>query len=112
MGVDCAKGFDPMKILLADDHDLVRETLAAFLLAEGLGEVHSARTFDEALSLLNQRFDLVLEQAFRPSDGLARLRAGGFDAAAMQPWYRTRRWRPWSALRRALRRLRDSLLRR
>ena len=38
--------------------------------------------------------------------------AGGFDAAAMQPWYRTRRWRPWSALRRALRRLRDSLLRR
>jgi two-component system nitrate/nitrite response regulator NarL len=58
--VDCAKGSDPMKILLADDHDLVRETLAAFLLAEGLGEVHSARTFDEVIALLNQRFDLVL----------------------------------------------------
>ncbi|MDO4905588.1 MAG: response regulator transcription factor [Lautropia sp.] len=30
-----------------------------------------------------QRFDLHLEQAFTPSDGLARLAAGGFDAAIL-----------------------------
>ena len=30
-----------------------------------------------------QRFDLRLEHATRPSDGLARLRAGGFDAAIL-----------------------------
>ncbi|MBS3998190.1 MAG: response regulator transcription factor [Hydrogenophaga sp.] len=30
-----------------------------------------------------QRFDLALTQALRPSDGLARLRAGGFDAAIL-----------------------------
>ncbi len=30
-----------------------------------------------------RRFDLALEQALRPSDGLARLRAGGFDAAIL-----------------------------
>ncbi len=29
------------------------------------------------------RFDLVLEQALRPSDAMARLRAGGFDAAIL-----------------------------
>jgi two-component system, NarL family, nitrate/nitrite response regulator NarL len=68
-----------MKILLADDHDLVRETLAAFLLAEGLGEVYSARTFDEALALLNQRFDLILLDYNMPGmngfEGLARAKA-------------------------------------
>ena len=30
-----------------------------------------------------QRFDLALEQATRPSEGLARLKAGGFDAAIL-----------------------------
>ena len=30
-----------------------------------------------------QRFDLQLEHALRPSDGLARLRTGGFDAAIL-----------------------------
>lgn len=30
-----------------------------------------------------QRFDLTLEHATRPSDGLARLRAGGFEAAIL-----------------------------
>lgn len=30
-----------------------------------------------------QRFDLALEQSLRPSDGLARLRQGGFDAAIL-----------------------------
>ncbi|MCE2660996.1 MAG: response regulator transcription factor, partial [Rubrivivax sp.] len=30
-----------------------------------------------------ERFELQLEQAFRPSDGLARLRQGGFDAVIL-----------------------------
>ena len=35
------------------------------------------------LALYFQRFDLALAQALTPSDGLARLRAGGFDAAIL-----------------------------
>ena len=31
----------PMKIIVADDHDLVRETIAAFLLAEGMAGVET-----------------------------------------------------------------------
>ena len=38
-----------MRILIADDHDLVRETLAAFLLSEGFTEVRTVATLDAAL---------------------------------------------------------------
>lgn len=38
--------------------------------------------------------------------------AAGADVTGTLPRYRTRRWLPWNALRQALRRLRDSLLRR
>lgn len=50
------------RILLADDHDLVRETLAAYLEAEGLGEVKISSDVPEAMALINAtgRFDLVL----------------------------------------------------
>ena len=73
-----------MRILLADDHDLVRETLAAFLLAEGLGEVHSARTIDEVLALRVERdAEGVTQRALMcDSDGiwLAKDRSGKLEA--------------------------------
>lgn len=51
-----------MRILLADDHDLVRETLAAFLLAEGFAEVRTVGDLPAVLVELagQTRFDLVL----------------------------------------------------
>lgn len=51
-----------MRILLADDHDLVRETLAAFLLAEGFAEVRAVGDLTSALAELSglTQFDLVL----------------------------------------------------
>jgi DNA-binding NarL/FixJ family response regulator len=41
-----------MKVLLADDHDLVRETIAAFLVAEGVGSVLTAASLPAALHLI------------------------------------------------------------
>jgi len=38
-----------MRILIADDHGLVRETIAAFLKAEGNAEVDTAGSLTEAL---------------------------------------------------------------
>lgn len=54
-----------VRILLADDHDLVRETLAALLVGRGLGGVEQAADADQVLARLAQvgrdeRFDLVL----------------------------------------------------
>jgi OmpR family response regulator RpaB len=49
------------RILLIDDDEQLGPPLAAYF----------------------QRFDLKLEQALKPSEGLARLRAGGFDAAIL-----------------------------
>ncbi len=51
-----------MKILVADDHDLVRETIAAFLASEGEASVVTAGTLPEAIEEVNQKgpFDLVL----------------------------------------------------
>ena len=49
------------RILLIDDDENLGPPLAAYF----------------------QRFDLRLEQAARPSEGLARLKAGGFDAAIL-----------------------------
>lgn len=67
-----------MRILLADDHDLVRETLAAFLQAEGVQDVTLAATLDEALRLSQggaAGFDLVLLDYDMPGmEGLTGLR--------------------------------------
>ena len=49
------------RILLIDDDELLAPPLAAYL----------------------QRFDLQLDSATRPSEGLAKLRAGGYDAAIL-----------------------------
>lgn len=79
-----AKGH--MRILLADDHDLVRETLAAFLLAEGFAEVRMVATLEAALEALAEegRFDLLLLDYAMPGmngfDGLARARAAASGA--------------------------------
>lgn len=62
-----------MRILLADDHDLVRETLAAFLLAEGFAEVRTVGDLPSAVIELSgpTSFDLALLDYQMPGmDGL------------------------------------------
>jgi len=51
-----------LRILIADDHDLVREAIAAFLTSEGDAEVASAGTLAEAIEIVRKQgsFDLVL----------------------------------------------------
>ncbi len=51
-----------MRILLADDHDLIRETIAGFLAAVGFDAVSLAATLDEALGCIKESgpYDLVL----------------------------------------------------
>lgn len=51
-----------MKILIADDHDLVRETISAFLERESDFEVTSAESYDAAAIIITRDgpFDLVL----------------------------------------------------
>lgn len=68
-----------MRVLLADDHDLVRETIAAFLQAEGFGSVLTAASLPEALIQIDGAppCDLVVLDYQMPGmnglDGLARV---------------------------------------
>lgn len=67
-----------MRILIADDHGLVRETIAAFLLGEGFADVQGVSSLDEAVALARQSgpFDLVLLDYNMPGmNGLAGLEA-------------------------------------
>ena len=62
-----------LRILLADDHDLVRETIASFLSHEGSITVHCVGTLDDALKAFCElvRVDLVLLDLQMPGmDGL------------------------------------------
>ena len=51
-----------MRILIADDHELVRDTISAFLEREGGFEVSKAEDYHAAVELMNKRgpYDLVL----------------------------------------------------
>ncbi|MGB0854527.1 MAG: response regulator transcription factor [Pikeienuella sp.] len=67
-----------MRILLADDHELVRDTISAFLQREGGFEVLSTNDYFSAAEIIKKRgpFDLVLLDYSMPGmEGLATLSA-------------------------------------
>lgn len=75
-----------MKILIADDHDLVRETLASFLGREKDFEIEQAGDLNEAIEMINanSRYHLVLLDYSMPGmnglDGLQQAKE------ANEPW--------------------------
>ncbi|MCR9069019.1 MAG: response regulator transcription factor [Rhodobacteraceae bacterium] len=80
-----------MRVRVADDHDLVRETIAAFLAAEAEAEVVTAGNLGDALDevALRGAFDLVLLDYNMPGmnglDGLSKMRGanGGKPVAIL-----------------------------
>lgn len=80
-----------MRILVADDHDLVRETIAAYLGGSDVQEVCTVATLDEAVQAAQTggSFDLVLLDYNMPGmnglEGLGRMREanGGFPVAIL-----------------------------
>ncbi len=69
-----------MRILVADDHDLVRETIAMFLQSEGMVEVVTVASVDEAMAAIAKsgEFDLALLDYQMPGmnglSGLSRIK--------------------------------------
>lgn len=77
------------KILLADDHDLVRDTLVLFLESQDLGPVAATGSVDEAVAALAQAEDapfgiVLLDYDMPGMDGLAGL-ARIREAAPLTP---------------------------
>lgn len=76
-----------MRVLLADDHDLLRDTLAHYLMGDSCVRMRSVADLDAALEVLQggERFDLVLLDINMPGmhglDGLRRV----LDAFPAQP---------------------------
>ena len=60
-----------LRVLLADDHDLVRETIACFLSQNGMAEVYGVGSLDEALLAFDQMdsVDVVLLDLQMPGMG-------------------------------------------
>ena len=80
-----------MRILIADDHDLLRETLSMFLASEGSIDTALASTLDAALDLIQseEKFDLFMLDYSMPGmaglNGLKRVMeaSGGSPVALM-----------------------------
>lgn len=52
-----------MRILIADDHDLVREAIVAYLKSDGIDQIDQASTLDDAVSIVEGEdagFDVIL----------------------------------------------------
>ncbi|QPM88803.1 response regulator transcription factor [Pseudooceanicola algae] len=72
-----------MRILIADDHDLLRDTLVLFMQSESGFETDTAPDFDEALRMVrdNPKYDLVLLDFTMPGmNGLQ-----GLDVMSKEP---------------------------
>jgi len=74
-----------VKILVADDHDLLRETVAAFLLAEGMSAVATVATYAEmCAAIAAEAFDLALvDLALSGLNGMAGLPQAVVQAGPM-----------------------------
>jgi len=68
-----------MRILIADDHNLVRDTISLFLEAEGKAQVETVSDLDEAIELVGRSapFDIVMLDFRMPGmnglDGLTKM---------------------------------------
>ncbi|MBT8425625.1 MAG: response regulator transcription factor [Boseongicola sp.] len=74
-----------MRLLIADDHDMVRDTIAMFLESEGVTEIGTAATLGEAIDKVRESgaYDLVLLDYNMPGmnglTGLAQMKQANDD---------------------------------